>query len=178
MRTSAAIALAGLLALPARATADDGGSGEFPSGRAIAALLISEYVIPDVRVQLREDERLVLSWPVHLTELYQTRRSQLTAFVEPQYQPSTSDLRLVAGARLGSMPAALGGIVEGGAVLGHDAGTGGMVGLGVIILGDRPTPYLAAVGRATFLPDGERRYDLSLDVTFATVAEMIRIARE
>ena len=53
-----------------------------------------------------------------------------------------------------------------------------LLGLGVILLGDRPTPYLAAVGRATFLPDGERRYDLSLDVTFATVAELIRLARE
>lgn len=178
MRTSAAIALAGLLAVPASATADDGGLGDLPSEGTIAALLIAEYFIPDVRVQLREDERLVLSWPVHLIELYRTRRSELTAFVEPQYQTSTGDLRLVGGARLGFMPAALGGIVEGGAVVGHDEGTGGMVGLGVILLGDRPTPYLAAVGRATFLPDGERRYDLSLDVTFATVAELIRLARE
>lgn len=175
MRTAAVlVALSCALVRPAAADFLD----DLPSERTIMLLLASEYVIPDIRLQLREDEKLVLSWPVHLVDLAPWRSSALTLFGEPQYQPSTSDLRLVAGARLFLAPAAIGAVLEGGAVVGHDAGTGGMVGLGVIVWPGKPAQALAIVGRATFLPEGERRYDVSIDVTFMALATFIRLAAQ
>ncbi len=177
MRAILASILATQLLLPGSLRADDGG-GELPSDRMIAAVLVSELLIPDLRLQLREDERLILSWPVHLATWSPRRAVELSAFGEPQYQPSTADLRVIAGARLGVMGRGLGGLVEGGALLGHDAGAGGVVGAGLLFgLDGRPRPGVAIVARASFLPDQQRRYDVAVDVTLATIADLIRAAR-
>lgn len=180
MRTVVTLTVAAAVALaPLSARADgDPDDLDLPSNAIVGVLLVSELFIPDVRIQLRDDERLVLSWPVHLFHLRQTASVELTPFIEPQYQTSTGDGRMVVGARLAAKPGPIGGLIEGGAILGHDAGNGGVVGVGVIVLGSGPTPSLAVVGRATFLPDGERRYDLALDMNVLTLEKIIRILRD
>lgn len=177
MRILVALVAAVLTLSPRPLRAEEEG-GDLPSDPVIGVLLVSELLIPDLRLQLRKDERLVLSWPVHLLHFELRRSTELTPFVEPQYQTSTSDLRAVAGARFAVMGQSYGGLIEGGAVFGHDFGTGGVVGLGAVLgIDGRSRPGVALVARATFLRDEQRRFDVALDVTMATVADLFRVSR-
>ena len=165
-----AVSLAALLALwtiPRGAHA----SGGYGFGGEIFA--IPEPFIPDLRLELdRSTPYLVLSFPVHLLvyqeHLFLPDKAHSSLFAEPQWRPSGSEWRGVAGVRL-TQPVyeALAVLADGGGLVGTD-GHGGLAGLGVGFFDDSSLGgigFLAVVWRHAWTTTGQRN-DFSLDLIY------------
>jgi len=153
-------------------------------------VVVSEWLIPDVRYEFGDDHGWVLSFPVQLVQASALGWSHLSLFVEPQLRVSGEDRwRLVGGGRVGLYPVwghGLGLIGEAGGVLGED-GNGYLIGGGLALTLDasdavldgrrRPRwtfPSLALVARRTWTDAAvaDRRWDLSLDVVWSTAFDL------
>ena len=155
---------------PARA---DNGMKALAEGAAAVAVG-SEILIPEVRFVVgADDHRWLLSWTVVPTTVRLVHTDliglSLQPFFEPQYAPGRDALRFVVGGRTllyrprGAL-IQISPLLEAAALAGSD-GSGGFAGAGIAAGNAELGIALAAVGRAVWTIDGERRGDFALDLT-------------
>jgi hypothetical protein len=142
--------------------------GPRESGMCCSPLLaVMEALFPDVRLQLGDPARWVLSWPVHLTltpaETLRQQARFVSAFIEPQWLPQTGAFRMLTGARagVGGWPHGYTLLAEAGAVAGTD-GLGGMAGVGAGLGG---ALFQGAYVLRRSWTSGGARWDMTLEFT-------------
>jgi len=168
-RAAAVLVAIALVAHGADARADNG-LGDIVRG-FIAALFITEALVPDVRLVFGpDDHRWELAWPIVVATLPAVRGDSvglsLHPFVEPQYQKTRDALRLAGGLRAilysRKEDFQLAPLVEAGALGGSD-GSGWFAGAGLAVGDPELGVTFALVGRAVDT-DQERRYSIGFDL--------------
>jgi hypothetical protein len=153
----------------------DNGLGDIVRG-FIAAMFVTEALIPDVRLVFGpDDHRWELAWPIVVATLPAVRGDRiglsLHPFVEPQYQKTRDALRLAGGLRAvlysRNEDVQLAPLFEAGALGGSD-GSGWFAGAGLGIGDPELGVMFALVGRAVDTDEENRAtlgFDLQLPLT-------------
>jgi len=170
MRRVVVVVLAFALVAHAADARADNGMGDIVRG-FVAALFITEALIPDVRLVVGpDDHHWELAWPIVLATLPAVRGDSiglsLYPFLEPQVQPARDAVRVAGGLRAmlysRNQDFQLAPLFEVGALGGSD-GSGWFAG-GGLALGDPELGItFALLGRAVDT-DEEQRYSIGFDL--------------